>query len=227
MSSAPATSTSTEPTRELTTTVPPSAMPRAARSSGCMSSWWRARPLVSRVVLCSHELQSRWWRRPMSTSASSARGVASASSSQPRRRSRSPTRSVGTRSTRWSAVCRRPGIVGASGPRSTPSGCSTTSAAVVRPPVSSSSSTRSAGEAASWPAASSPSGSPSRSAIRVARPPKISQSWRWSSPRSKTAGVHRALLRTAKPWNTRSYWSRSSALVGGSTTSACRVVSLR
>ena len=67
----------------------------------------------------------------------------------------------------------------------------------------------------------------SRALVRSAISRKISQSCRASSAFSKTGGVNRAVLRTAKVWKTRSYWSRSSAVVGGRITRACRVVSLR
>ena len=93
MSSAPLTSTSTAPTREVTRTTAPDSRPRAARSSGCMSRWWRGRPLVSRLVLCSQELQSCLCRRPMSSSSPSS-GVAVASAAA-RTRSRSATTSGG------------------------------------------------------------------------------------------------------------------------------------
>jgi hypothetical protein len=46
--------------------------PRAARSSGCISSWCRSRPLVRRSLLCIQELQSCWCRRPISSSSPSA-----------------------------------------------------------------------------------------------------------------------------------------------------------
>ena len=63
--------------------------------------------------------------------------------------------------------------------------------------------------------------------MRTAISRKISQSCIAPSGLSNTGGVNRAVLRTASEWKTRSYCSRSSAVVGGSTTSACRVVSLR
>ena len=60
----------------------------------------------------------------------------------------------------------------------------------------------------------------SRAAARSAISRKISQSSSAPSGFSNTAGVKRAVLRTASKWKTRSYWSRSRAVVGGSTTSA-------
>ncbi len=66
-----------------------------------------------------------------------------------------------------------------------------------------------------------------RAVVRRAISRKISQSCIAPSGFSKTGGVNRAVLRTARVWKTRSYCSRSRAVVGGSTTSACRVVSLR
>ena len=92
-SSTELTSTSTEPTRELTRTTEPSSRPRSARSLGCMSRWCRGLPRVNRSVLCSQELQSRWCRRPMSSSSPVATaGVPSSASAT---RSRSATQQVG------------------------------------------------------------------------------------------------------------------------------------
>ena len=48
---------------------------RCARSAGCMKSWWRALPRVSRSVLCIQELQSCLWRRPISSSSPSSGAV--------------------------------------------------------------------------------------------------------------------------------------------------------
>ena len=119
-SSVAATSTRTSPTAERTTTVSPSRMPRAARSSGCASRAWRGRPRVSRAELCSHELLSRWWRRPMSSSSPSPRpGAADSSASRPgarRARAGSRGRSAGR------ASRSRSGSRGFSGPRSAPAG---------------------------------------------------------------------------------------------------------
>ena len=95
-------------------------MSRSARSSGCMRSWCRGRPCVTRSMLWNHALLSCWCRRPMRTRPSGE--VASRSSTQACRRGRSPTTSSGARSMRWFSVCSRSGIVGRSGPRSMPSG---------------------------------------------------------------------------------------------------------
>ena len=74
----------------------PSARPRAARSSGCMSSWWRGLPRVSRSALCIQELQSRWWRRPMSSSSS----VVRVGQGSPASRAGRPAPAAGARSIR-------------------------------------------------------------------------------------------------------------------------------
>ena len=84
----------------------PSAMPRAARSSGCISSWCRGLPLVSRSELCIQELLSRWCRRPISSSSSASARVPSATA---RSRARSSSDQRRARSIRWSLVCSRPG----------------------------------------------------------------------------------------------------------------------
>ncbi len=91
-SSVDCTSTLTDPTRDDTVTVEPSTRPRAARSSGCMSSWCRGRPFVSRSVLCIHELQSCLCRRPMRSSSPSS-GAATVPS-----RARSPSTRAGASS---------------------------------------------------------------------------------------------------------------------------------
>ena len=137
--------------------------------------------------------------------------------------------SAGARSIRLSVVWRRSGIVGRSGPRSTPSGFLRSAFIVVRPPVLSRPVTTTVGLGASRALVASRSFSPTpaRESTRSVRSRKISQSWRASSGLANTAGVNRAVLRTANPWKTRSYWSRSSADVGGRITSACRVVSFR
>ena len=44
----------------------------------------------------------------------------------------------------------------------------------------------------------------SRAVVRRVSSRKICQSWRWSASFSKTAGVKRAVLRTASRWKTRS-----------------------
>ncbi len=226
MSSAPVTSTSTMPTREETTTRSPSPRPRAARSSGCISRWWRGRPRVSRVVLWSQELQSCLWRRPISSSSPSAR----------RRRGLEPRGEPGQvvdhqRGHEVDPLLRRAQPPGhrrlerprgrrpRGAPRAPPRSCGRR-----RPPGARRG--RQGRRRAGRPCRRR-GGVPRRSEMRCASAPKICQSCRWSSPAAKTAGVQRAVLRTAKAWKIRSYWSRSSALVGGRMTSAWRVVSLR
>ena len=134
MSSVPRTSVTTLPTREVTSTRSPSVSPRSARSSGFISRWCRGLPRVSRSLLCIQELLSRWWRRPISTSRPSSADAASSCVVR-RNRSRSAITRSGARWIRLSLVCSRAGIVGRSGPRSTPAGLARSARIDVRRPV--------------------------------------------------------------------------------------------
>ena len=190
MSSTPLTSTSTAPTREATRTTAPSARGRAsARSSGCISRWCRGRPRVSRlgvvqpgvaVLLVPAPDQQQLAVAPASTSPRRRRDPVEVG----RRPARAPGRSA------CPSVCSRSGIVGRSGPRSTPSGCLRSARIVVRPPVLSRPVMTVAGLGASRAlvASRSLSPAPSRAWSRSVRSRKISQSCRASSGLAKTAG---------------------------------------
>ena len=203
----PATSTSTLPTRRADLDRVPSARPRAARSSGCMSSWCRGRPLVSRSVLCIQELLSRWCRRPISSSSSAPAG---------RRRPAEPGE-VGQHQRRGevdppvrASAAGRAGTA-RSGPRSTPSGALRQRARprAGAPPVRSSRSTIRVGESRSRRlrstsrAAASGWLRPRAPAISRERRGRGRSPSRGARPRASgsTAGVNRAVLRTASAWN--------------------------
>src|SRR5438445_7658403 len=110
------TGTSILPTRDATAARAPDVRPRAAASSGCMSSTHPGGPFTRRRLLCIQELLLRNARRPMSTR--SARHWARLASS----RSRSRRKIGGASCTLFPGVPRRAGNCGRSGPRSIPCG---------------------------------------------------------------------------------------------------------